>query len=91
MTHVYRLTISLPEHWTGPGGAPDSVRAAAAAAGVLDKHDEFLTHFLDREDAKKIAKFWRDQFALAQLGRTQGAEVVVRESDPVTWPDGSPS
>ena len=92
MTHVYRLAIQYPKLWLGPAGAPDTVRAAVAAApGVLDDKGQVITNFLDEEAARDAAKFWRVQFALAQLGRLQGAEVVVRESDPVTWPDGSPS
>ena len=76
MTHVYRLAIQYPKLWLGPGGAPDTVRAAVAAApGVL------ATEFLTRTGAHEVGKFWRGH----------GAEVVIEKSDPVTWPDGSPS
>ena len=76
MTHVYRLAIQYPKLWLGPGGAPGTVRAAVAAApGVLE------TEFLTRTGAHEVGKFWR----------LQGAEVVIVKSDPVTWPDGSPS
>jgi hypothetical protein len=89
--HVYRLTIRLPRLWTGPGGAPGAVRTAAVAEfGVQDDKEKFLTLFLNRDGAREIAQFWRDQFKLAQLTPLQGAEIIIEKSNPVTWPsDGA--
>ena len=76
MTHIYRLAITHPPLWLRPGGAPVTVKTAVAA-----RPDALQEEFLTRKDAHEVGKFWRGL----------GAEVVIERSDPVTWPDGSPS